>query len=193
MLEKEQKYYKQKIAFLEDQLLTIADLKQLAPRIRDETHLETLSQSLFRVELETEASKKVDQLAFKQVYPEVSKQDELAAVIRAIVPQAMRSTLLNSTVSQRVRKEQKQEDQRRKEHPKIAPVYDYDNKFSYKKYLRDERIPATIYSNAPTKAPVKKQEMDSEIVSGGKNKRSGKKDDTHSSPRVSMNSILGTT
>jgi hypothetical protein len=53
-----------------------------------------------------------------------------------------------------VKKKEKQEEVKRKD--KSLPVYDYDNKFNYKKgYLRDDRVPAFI----STKQNSRKEEL----------------------------------
>eukprot|EP00347_Sterkiella_histriomuscorum_P017673 403348434 len=146
-LEREQHTLKQKIVYLEDQMKCIQDLKDEKIMIENETVLETLIQSPFRQEIENDANRKVDILSFAQVFSEIKKDEEIANIVRAIIPQHLRTTLLSNTVSSQIKKKEKQDEAKRREFSKQPnlPVYDYDHKFNYRKgYLREDKVPAFI-------------------------------------------------
>jgi hypothetical protein len=98
-LEKEQAQFKNRIVQLEDQIRCIQDLKEEKLRIEKEPLLETLIQSPYRFEIENEANRKVESYVFKPVFTEIRKDDEIASVVRAIIPAHLRNTLLSGTVS----------------------------------------------------------------------------------------------
>lgn len=109
--------------------------------------METLVQSPYRYEIENEANRKLEAVTFKQVFPEIVRDEEIAQIIRCIIPAHLRNTLLSGTVSSQIKKKEKQEELKRREMSKQAhiPVYDYDHKFNYRKgYLRDDKVPAFI-------------------------------------------------
>lgn len=86
-------------------------------------------------------------ITFREVFHEIKKDDEIANIVRAIIPAHLRTTLLSGTVSSQIKKKDKQDELKRREQSKQAhiPIYDYDNKFNYRKgYLRDDRVPAFI-------------------------------------------------
>jgi hypothetical protein len=64
----------------------ISDLKDEKSRIDSEPIIETLIQSPYRFEIENEANRKVESIGFRQVFPEIKKDEEIASIIRAIVP-----------------------------------------------------------------------------------------------------------
>ena len=49
------------------------------------------------------------------------------------------------------------------------PVYDYDNKFVYKKYLRDDKVPAFISTKVHA---THKKELDLEKIEANESKMS---------------------
>jgi hypothetical protein len=77
----------------------IQDLKEEKVRVDTEPILETLIQSPFRWEIENEANRKVDSIQFKMVFPEIKRDDEIASIVKAIIPPHLRTTLLSGTVS----------------------------------------------------------------------------------------------
>ena len=164
-LEREQSIFKQRIGVLEEQMRSIQDLKEEKIRIDSEHLLETLIQSPFRFEVENEANRKVETLAFKQVFSEVKKDEEIGNIVRAIIPPHLRTTLLSGTVSSQIKKKEKQEEIKRRESSKQShiPTYDYDNRFNYKKgYLREDRIPAFISTKINQ---VERKELEVEKIS----------------------------
>jgi len=98
-LEYEQGYFKHRILYLEEQMRSISDLKDEKQRIDGEPIFETLIQSPYRFEIENEANRKVESITFRIVFPEIKKDEEIASIIRAIVPNHLRNTLLSGTVS----------------------------------------------------------------------------------------------
>lgn len=72
--------------------------------IDNETVLETLIQSPYRFEIEGEANKKVEQITFKQTFQEIKRDEEIANIVRAIIPQHLRTSLLSGTVSSHIKK-----------------------------------------------------------------------------------------
>lgn len=110
--------------------------------------METLFQSAYRFEIENEANRKIENQTFKKDFYEVKRDEELASIVRAILPPHLKTTLLSNTVSSQIKKKEKQDDLKRREVIKQQvphiPVYDYDHKFVYKHYLRDDKVPAFI-------------------------------------------------
>ncbi len=51
-----------------------------------ESQIETLVQAPYRFEIENEANKKVETYQFKPVFSEIKRDDEIASIIKAIVP-----------------------------------------------------------------------------------------------------------
>lgn len=78
---------------------SISELKEEKQRIEGEPIIETLIQSPYRFEIENEANRKVESISFRVVFPDIKKDDEIASIIRAIVPSHLRNTLLSGTVS----------------------------------------------------------------------------------------------
>lgn len=125
----------------------IQELKDEKIRLDTEPVMETLFQSPYRFEIENEANRKIETISFRQVFSEIIKDEEIATIIRLIIPAHLRNTLLSGTVSSQIKKKEKQEEQKRRELQKQPhiPIYDYENKFNYRKgYLRDDRVPAFI-------------------------------------------------
>ena len=83
--------------------------------------------------------------------------------MRCVLPNHLRTTLISGTVSSQIKKKEKQDEKLRRELSKQPhlPVYDYDNKFVYKKYLRDDKVPAFISTKANASH---KKELDLEKV-----------------------------
>ena len=125
----------------------IQELKDEKARIEGEHLLETLIQSPYRFEIENEANRKIETVYLKPVFTEIKRDEEIASIVRAIIPQHLRNTLISNTVSSQIKKKEKQEEVKRREMSKQThiPVYDYDHKFQFKQgYLRDDRVPAFI-------------------------------------------------
>lgn len=98
-LDREQIIYKKKISQLENQLDSISDLKESKIAIGNENAIDTLLSAVLRYDLENEANLKIETLAFGNVFKEVKREEELAIMLKILVPQSMRSTLLTGTVS----------------------------------------------------------------------------------------------
>jgi hypothetical protein len=170
---------------------SIRELKENKQIIGSEAPIETLMLAPLRYDLENEANAKIEQVALREVYQPVKKEDELASLIKMIVPSNLKTTLLQSTVSQKIKNQQRVDDKKNKDK---APIYDYSNKFSYAGYLRDEKIPPTIYSNHQDQPQKQKIESDSSYSGGPSVKKSkmtiekqrSMKDKVHElSPKVS--------
>lgn len=66
--------------------------------IKSEPLIETLVQASYRCEIETEANKKVEAVNFRQVFKPIKADEELANIVRHILPQHLKNTLLTSIV-----------------------------------------------------------------------------------------------
>jgi hypothetical protein len=73
-------------------------MKSEKDRIEGEDIFETLYQAAFREEIMREANKRVENVEFKEVFKEIKRDDEMAAIVKAILPQHLRNTLLSGTV-----------------------------------------------------------------------------------------------
>ena len=82
----------------------IQDLKEEKSRIDSEPIIETLIQSPYRWEIENEANRKVEITGFKMVFNEIKKDEEIACIVRAIIPAHLRNSLLSNTVSSSIKK-----------------------------------------------------------------------------------------
>jgi hypothetical protein len=80
--------------------------------------LETLIQSPYRFEIENEANRKVEVIHFRPVFPEIKKDEEIASIVRAIIPAHLRTSLLSGTVSSQIKKKEKQDELKRREFSK---------------------------------------------------------------------------
>lgn len=61
--------------------------------------METLIQAPYRYEIENEANRKVETYAFKAVFTEIKKDEELSNIVRCMLPQHLKTSLLSGTVS----------------------------------------------------------------------------------------------
>lgn len=67
--------------------------------IANETVIETLIQSPYRFEIENDANRKIEFMTFQSVFHDIKKDDEIANIVRAIIPAHLRTSLLSGTVS----------------------------------------------------------------------------------------------
>lgn len=72
----------------------IQELKDEKNNLESEVNIETLLQSGYRFELEHEASKKVELCQFKSAFSEIKRDDEIAFIVKAIIPNHLKTTLL---------------------------------------------------------------------------------------------------
>ena len=73
-------------------------------KMTTETQLDILAMSNLRISLAKEANQKIGNIGFKDVFPDVNKQEELACMIKLLVPKALRPTLLSSTLTSTIRR-----------------------------------------------------------------------------------------
>lgn len=142
---------------------SIQELKDEKPRLDNEPSMETLAQAAYRWEVENEANRMVENYQFRAVFGEIKKDEELANIVKCMLPNHLKTSLLSGTVSSQIKKKENQEQKLRRELSKQPhlPVYDYDNKFVYKKYLRDDKVPAFISTKVHA---THKKELDLEKV-----------------------------
>ena len=77
----------------------------------------------------------------------MKRDEELQIIVKQILPNYMKTSLLANTVSSHIKKKERQDDYKKREISKNQhiPIYDYDHKFVYRQsYLRDDRVPAFI-------------------------------------------------
>lgn len=80
-------------------------MKDEKARVDSESILETLVQSAYRWEIESDANKKVDVFTSKTVFLEIKRDEEIACIVRAITPAHLRTSLLTGTVSSSIKKQ----------------------------------------------------------------------------------------
>lgn len=85
-LEKESSILSHKIGQLEEQLRSIHEMKEEKFRIQSEPQIETLIQAAYRFEVEHEANKKIETLAFRPVFSDVKRDEEIVSIIKLITP-----------------------------------------------------------------------------------------------------------
>ena len=61
-------------------------------------------QAQFRYDIENEANKKIENLIFKSQFIDIKKEEELAMIVRMILPTNLKNTLLSNTVSSQIKK-----------------------------------------------------------------------------------------
>ena len=64
----------------------ISDLKDEKTRIESEPLIETLIQAPYRYEVENEANRKIETYVFRSVFSDIKKDEELANIVKAIIP-----------------------------------------------------------------------------------------------------------
>ena len=77
----------------------IQELKDEKARIDNEPAMETLIQAPYRFEIENEANKKVETFQFRTVFAEIKKDEELANIVKCMLPNHLKTSLLSGTVS----------------------------------------------------------------------------------------------
>ena len=80
-----------------------------------ENNLSILQKSKVRLELSEEANKRIEHHKLKNVLPEVSKADEIACIVKMIVPSQLRPSLLSSTMASQIRKQKTIEGNKKRE------------------------------------------------------------------------------
>ena len=121
MLDAERTLFKQKIQNLEEQLKCITEMKLEHQKMRDEPNIKVLLNARLRQELASEATKRLENNDTRtstlgiSALPEISKDDEIACIVKQIVPGSLRPTLLSSTMTSSIRRKQTQEDIRKRE------------------------------------------------------------------------------
>jgi hypothetical protein len=61
-------------------------MKSEKERIDGEDIFETLYQAAFRDDIMREATKRVENVEFKEVFKEIKRDEEMAAIVKAILP-----------------------------------------------------------------------------------------------------------
>ena len=65
---------------------SITDLKDEKTRVDSEHMMETLIKAPYRFEIENEANRKVETYAFRSVFIEIRKDEEISNIIKQIIP-----------------------------------------------------------------------------------------------------------
>jgi hypothetical protein len=90
-------------------------MKQEKQKMISEPDILVLLGSKLRQELAAEANKRIPAGEFKDALPEIRKEDEIACIVKKIVPGSLRPSLLSSTLTSSIRRKQAQEDIRKQE------------------------------------------------------------------------------
>ena len=77
----------------------IQELKDEKARVDTEPAMETLVQAPYRWEIENEANRKVENYTFRAVFSDIKKDEELANIVKCMLPNHLKTTLLSGTVS----------------------------------------------------------------------------------------------
>lgn len=115
MVETEQTLQQQRIRNLEDQIRCIVEMQNELGKMNIENNLSILQKSKVRLELSAEANKRVENYKLKNVLPEVCRDDEIAFIVKMIVPSQLRPTLLSSTMASQIRKQKTIEGNKKRE------------------------------------------------------------------------------
>ena len=115
MLDSEQILFKQRIQNLRDQIRCIKDVKSEKFKIETEVDLVVLLKARLRHDLELEASKAVENYPLKNSLSAINRDDEIACIVKHILPKKLRPTLLSSTLTSQIRTMTQRENTRKKE------------------------------------------------------------------------------
>lgn len=115
MLDSEQILFKQRIQNLRDQIRCIKDVKSEKFKIEAEVDLVVLLKAKLRHDLQLEANKAVENYPLKNSLPEINRNDEIACIVKQILPKKLRPSLLSSTLTSQIRTMTQRENTRKKE------------------------------------------------------------------------------
>ena len=102
-LDTQQALYKQRIQNLKDQIRCIADAKSERDKIQAESDFMILQKSKLRQDLIVESSKEVPNYDLKNSIPEFNKENEIAIIVKLLLPKKLRPSLLSSTIVSQIR------------------------------------------------------------------------------------------
>ena len=114
-LDKEESIYKQKIQKLREQIQNIERVQIQKDKIDFEEGLPILLKAKARHQLLKQANKQVEPIALKTTQQELRKDDELAYLVKLILPQKLRPSLISSTINSQIRRLQMTESLQKKE------------------------------------------------------------------------------
>lgn len=83
--------------------------------MNNESDIQVLAQSKTRSEIMKEASRDVPQYDFLKNIPVINKQNEIACIVKCILPKSLRHSLMSSTLNYNIRVTDSQHKQRKQE------------------------------------------------------------------------------